>query len=89
MLDMDYIRFIIVLIIGVILVMSTMYLIFRRGIAIYISGLIVSCIALAAVIAFFLGKEGATLAKSGIALVIGLPPVNAKAPMPILLSYTS
>jgi methyl-accepting chemotaxis protein len=75
MLDMDYIRFIIVLIIGVILVMSTMYLIFRRGIAIYISGLIVSCIALAAVIAFFLGKEGATLAKSGIALVIGLPPV--------------
>jgi methyl-accepting chemotaxis protein len=71
--DMDYVFLIGAIIVGISLVMLPMYLLYRRGIAIYISVIMLSNVALVTVIAFFLGKEGITLVKTSIAMVIVVP----------------
>jgi methyl-accepting chemotaxis protein len=52
-----------------------MYLIYRRGIAIRLTVIISICLAVAAGVAFFLGREGAALARLGIALVLVVPTI--------------
>ncbi|MDY7076008.1 MAG: methyl-accepting chemotaxis protein [Chloroflexota bacterium] len=53
----------------------SMYLIYRRGIAIRLAAIVAGCIVTVATASFFLGKEGATLARAGIALALAVPVV--------------
>ena len=73
--DMEYIMQIGITLVGDLALMMTMYLIFRRGIAIRMSVIIALCITIVALISFFMGKEGATLARGAIAALIGVPSV--------------
>ncbi len=72
---MDYLFFAIAEITGVSLCMLTMYLIYRRGVAIRLSAIMSLSIAIVAAITFVLGKEGVTLARVAMTLVVGVPPV--------------
>lgn len=76
MLDMDYGLFIGAFVVGVFFVMLTMYLVYRRGIAIHMTVVILWCIAFVSGISFFLGKEGVTLARCGIAVIVAAPSVS-------------
>jgi len=75
--DMDYVFFAIAEITGVSLCVLTMYLIYRRGIAIRLSAIMSGAVAIVAAITFVLGKEGVTPARVALTLVIGVPPVAA------------
>jgi methyl-accepting chemotaxis protein len=72
---MDYTIFVGALIVGSLVILGVMYLLYRRGIAIRLSIIMLGCIVIAAVLAFVLGKEGITLGRSGLAILIGAPPV--------------
>lgn len=71
--DIDYVLLAGAIFVGVSLLMLTMYLIYRRGLAIHLSAILSGCTAIVATIAFVLGKEGVTLARVGIAMVFALP----------------
>ncbi len=71
----DYVLFIGAIVAGVSLVMLVMYLIYRRGIAIRLSAIMLGGISFAGILAFILGKEGITLARAGIAVVVGALPL--------------
>ena len=69
----DYVYFIGAVIVGVSVMVLAMYLIYRRGIAILLTAIVMGCIVIAAIASFILGKEGATLANAGIAIVVAVP----------------
>jgi len=73
--DMDYVYFSGVVVVGVLALTLAMYLIYRRGIALRMGMSVIGCALIAAFISFVLGKEGVNLAAGVIALAIGLPPV--------------
>jgi methyl-accepting chemotaxis protein len=75
--DMGYAYFVGTVAVGVVLVLMAIYLIYRRGIAIRMSISLVGIALIAVVAGFFLGKEGATLARGGMVIAVGLPPVIA------------
>jgi methyl-accepting chemotaxis protein len=75
MLGMEYILFTGAILFGAFLTILTIYLIYRRGIAIHMSVVVVGCIVFIGGICFFLGKEGITLIGSGVAIIIGAPPI--------------
>jgi methyl-accepting chemotaxis protein len=75
--NMDYVFFAIAEVTGVSLCVLTMYLIYRRGIAIRLSAIVSGAVAIVAAITFVLGKEGVTPARVALTLVIGVPPVAA------------
>jgi methyl-accepting chemotaxis protein len=76
MLDMDYGLFIGAFAVGIFFVMLRMYLVYHRGIAIHMTVVILGCITFVSAISFFLGKEGITLARCGIAVIIAAPSVS-------------
>jgi methyl-accepting chemotaxis protein len=73
--DQDYVLFIGLVIVAASLFMLAMYLVYRRGIAIRLAVIISGLILIVASISFVLGKEGITLARGGIAVAVGLPPI--------------
>jgi methyl-accepting chemotaxis protein len=73
--DQDYILLIGLVIVAASMFMLVMYLVYRRGIAIRLAAIISGCILIVAIMSFVLGKEGITLARGGIALAVGLPPI--------------
>ena len=73
--DMDYVLFAGTATVGAFAAILITYLVYRRGIAIRLAAIISGCIIIVASICFFLGKEGITLARTGIALSVGIPPV--------------
>jgi methyl-accepting chemotaxis protein len=73
--DQDYVLFIGLVIVAASMFMLVMYLVYRRGIAIRLAVIISGCILIVASISFVLGKEGITLARGGIAVAVGLPPI--------------
>jgi methyl-accepting chemotaxis protein len=74
---MEYAYFMGTVAVGIALLMAMMYLIYRRGIAIRMSISLIGIGFIAAVLSFFLGKEGVTLARGGIVMVVALPPMVA------------
>jgi methyl-accepting chemotaxis protein len=76
MIDMDYGLFIGAFVVGILVVIVTMYLVYGRGIAIHMTVVILGCITFVSGISFFLGKEGITLVRSGIAVIIAAPSVS-------------
>ncbi len=73
--DMQYIYFAGVAAIAVGVGLLTMYRIYRRGIAIRLTVIVILCALTAAIVSFMLGREGITVATAGIALVIVIPVV--------------
>jgi methyl-accepting chemotaxis protein len=73
--NMDYVLFAGTATVGASAAILIPYLVYRRGIAIRLAAIISGCIIIVASICFFLGKEGITLARTGIALAVGIPPV--------------
>ncbi len=73
----DYLIFAALLLVGAIVVMTSLFLAYRRGIAIRLGIAIVVCIVVCCQLSFFLGKEGITLVTGlgalAIALVIIIP----------------
>ena len=55
--DMEYILFMGTIMVGVSLLMGTMYLIYRRGIAIRIGAILSGCIGIAAIVSFAVGNS--------------------------------
>jgi methyl-accepting chemotaxis protein len=72
--DMDYTYFMGTVAVGVAVLVLVMYLIYRQGIATRMGIIVIGCALVGAGLSFFLGKEGVTLARGGMALAIGLPP---------------
>ncbi len=73
--DIEYVYFGGTVVVGVAVLMTAMYLIYRRGIAMRMSISIVGIALIAAFLSFFLGKEGVTPTIGVIAIVVGIPPV--------------
>jgi methyl-accepting chemotaxis protein len=73
--NMDYAIFVGIGIVAASSFILAMYLVYRRGIAIRLAAIVSGCIMIVASICFVLGKEGITLARGGISLVVGVPPV--------------
>jgi methyl-accepting chemotaxis protein len=73
--DTDYAYFFGTVAVGVLALILAMYLIYRRGIAMRMGMVLTGCAVIAAALAFLLGKEGVTLARGGIVIVVGLPPI--------------
>lgn len=71
--DMEYMTQIGITMVGDLTLMVTMYVIFRRGIAIRMSAIIALCISIVALLSFFIGKEGAASARGAIVTLIGVP----------------
>jgi len=71
--DMDYVLFVGGSVAGACLLIPTLYLIYRRGIAIRLAVIISGCLITGTTLAFVLGKEGMTPARVGIGLAIGAP----------------
>ncbi len=72
----DYILIIGTSIMGSIMTALTMYAIYRRGVAIRLGILLSTCITICVAVAFFLGKEGVTLGRAGITLVVLGPTIT-------------
>ncbi len=72
---LDYVLFVGTIIIVSFVGILMLYLIYHRGVAIYMSAIILGSMILVSGISFFLGKEGITLIRCSIALIIGAPPV--------------
>jgi methyl-accepting chemotaxis protein len=58
--DMDYVYFIGTAVVGIFIIMLTMYLIYRRGIALRMAATMLIGMAIVAILSFFLGREGIT-----------------------------
>jgi methyl-accepting chemotaxis protein len=71
--DIVYVVTLGIITVGVFVAMLTMYLVYRRGIAIRIAAIMLVDLALIAFMGVFLGKEGVTPASVGMPLLIGLP----------------
>ncbi len=71
--DMQYVYLGGVVAVGTSLGMLAIYLIYRRGIAIRLTMIVILCVIPVALAAFALGKEGVTLISGGIALVTVVP----------------
>jgi methyl-accepting chemotaxis protein len=69
--DMDYITFGGGATVGCFIIMLTIYLIYRRGIVIRLSVIVLSCALVPAIMGFILGKEGITVGRVSIAVVVG------------------
>jgi methyl-accepting chemotaxis protein len=72
--DTDYVYFMGTVAVGIAVLVLIMYLVYRQGIAMRMGMIVIGCALVGVGLAFYLGKEGVTLAKGGIALAIGLPP---------------
>ena len=73
MIPIDYIFMIGALCVASSLTFLIMYLIYRRGIALSISATIMWCMVVVSMIAFYLGREGITLARAAGAILGGTP----------------
>lgn len=71
--DMDYVLFTGSAIIGVLLIMLIVYLIYRRGIALKLTAIMLACGLLAAILIFISSKSGFTLINMTIAILIAVP----------------
>ena len=71
--NMDYVYFIGVATVGVSIMVLAMYLIYHRGIAILLTAIVGGCVVTIALVSFFLGREGVTLARAGIVMAIAAP----------------
>jgi methyl-accepting chemotaxis protein len=71
--DGDYVIFMGAVIVGVSAIQLTTYLIYRRGIAIRLTAIMLGALVLAAGICFYLGKAGISLERVGIAMVLAVP----------------
>ena len=60
-------------VVGVSLIIGIMYLIYRRGMAINLTLLVLGILLPPAMVSFYLGKEGITLASVTVALIFLLP----------------
>ncbi|MCX7682131.1 MAG: methyl-accepting chemotaxis protein [Anaerolineae bacterium] len=72
---MDYVYFSVLVLIGATLLLLSLYLIYRRGIALRLGVILTGSLIFVGGIAFVLGKEGISLLSGSLALVIGVPPV--------------
>ena len=70
---MSYLIFFGAVVVGWIAVVLIMYWIYRRGVAIRLTVILMSCVTIAATVSFMLGNEGITLIRVSIALVTVLP----------------
>ena len=75
--DRDYVIFFGAVIAGVISAMLTMYLIYRRGIAIRLTAIMSACCIIVAIPVFILGKTGITITTAAIVLAIIIPLICA------------
>ncbi|MGD8627159.1 MAG: HAMP domain-containing protein, partial [Anaerolineae bacterium] len=71
----DYLTLTAAIVFGSAVIMATIYLIYRRGIALRLTAILLACIVFAAYLAFILGREGINLVTISVALAIGLPPI--------------
>ncbi len=69
----DYLMISAGIVAGVVIVMGTIYLVYRRGIAIFLTAMQMAGVASTAIAAFILGHEGLDLPRLGIAFVIMVP----------------
>jgi len=71
--DIDYLRLTGAVVIGVSMVMLSMYYVYRRGMAIRLAAILLGCITLATFVAFALGKEGLEWGRVALALAVVVP----------------
>jgi methyl-accepting chemotaxis protein len=71
--NLDYFILIGAIVVGAIALMLSMYFLYRRSIAIRLTGIVIACIVAPAITAFALGKEGITVINVSIALMFIVP----------------
>ena len=71
--DIEYILFVGVCLVGFFLVVLAAYLIFRRSIAMLMAVIVAACVVIGGILAFILGKEGLSPVGAVVVVAVGVP----------------